>query len=220
MLVGALFALPFILFSMSGGYLADRFSKRTVTIGTKIFEIGVMLFRHCRFRRAQHAHVVDGSVFGKHSRSAFRPFQIWVAAGNSAGKPTVVGQRRHRTGNISGSHRRNGGRGATPSLVWESSNLFRSFLSGMFCGRANHQPGDHPRPCCRSNSKKFQINFLGDLWKHGKQIRKDRVLWLSVAGNTYFFFWQRCFSLTLCSTDARCCRSHLREAVYCKRPLP
>ncbi|MGB7436305.1 MAG: MFS transporter, partial [Candidatus Acidiferrum sp.] len=44
LLVGALFALPFILFSMSGGYLADRFSKRTVTIGTKIFEIGVMLF--------------------------------------------------------------------------------------------------------------------------------------------------------------------------------
>ncbi|MGB7434654.1 MAG: MFS transporter, partial [Candidatus Acidiferrum sp.] len=37
-------------------------------------------------------------------------------------------------------------------------------------------------------TRKFQINFLGDLWKHGKQIRKDRVLWLSVAGNTYFFF--------------------------------
>ena len=44
LLVGALFALPFILFSMTGGYLADRFSKRTVTIGTKLFEIGVMVF--------------------------------------------------------------------------------------------------------------------------------------------------------------------------------
>jgi MFS family permease len=42
--VGALFAFPFILFSMTGGYLADRYSKRAVTIGTKIFEIGVMLF--------------------------------------------------------------------------------------------------------------------------------------------------------------------------------
>ena len=30
-LVGALFALPFILFSMAGGYLADRFSKRSVS---------------------------------------------------------------------------------------------------------------------------------------------------------------------------------------------
>src|SRR5580698_1725459 len=40
--VGALFALPFILFSMAGGYLADRYSKRTVTIGIKLFEIAVM----------------------------------------------------------------------------------------------------------------------------------------------------------------------------------
>src|SRR5882762_8646806 len=29
-LVGVLFATPFILFSMAGGYLADRYSKRSV----------------------------------------------------------------------------------------------------------------------------------------------------------------------------------------------
>ncbi len=44
LLVGALFALPFILFSMTGGFLADRFSKRSVTIGTKWMEVGVMTF--------------------------------------------------------------------------------------------------------------------------------------------------------------------------------
>src|ERR1700758_5287291 len=44
LLVGVLFAAPFILFSLAGGYLADRFSKRTVTIWTKVFEVGVMLF--------------------------------------------------------------------------------------------------------------------------------------------------------------------------------
>ena len=42
-LVMALFALPFILFSMAGGFLADRRSKRTMTIGVKIFEVFVML---------------------------------------------------------------------------------------------------------------------------------------------------------------------------------
>ena len=31
--IGALFALPFILFSMAGGFLADRFSKRSVMLG-------------------------------------------------------------------------------------------------------------------------------------------------------------------------------------------
>src|SRR2546430_2249902 len=43
LLVGVLFAAPFILFSLTGGFLADRFSKRSVTIWTKVFEVGVML---------------------------------------------------------------------------------------------------------------------------------------------------------------------------------
>src|SRR5688500_3936767 len=35
----ALFALPFILFSMIGGYLADRYSKRDVSIALKAVEL-------------------------------------------------------------------------------------------------------------------------------------------------------------------------------------
>src|SRR5262245_53202520 len=42
-IVGALFSIPFILFSMAGGYLADRYSKRSVTIATKVMEIAVAL---------------------------------------------------------------------------------------------------------------------------------------------------------------------------------
>ena len=37
--IAALFALPFILFSMAGGFLADRFSKRSVMLGVKVFEL-------------------------------------------------------------------------------------------------------------------------------------------------------------------------------------
>jgi acyl-[acyl-carrier-protein]-phospholipid O-acyltransferase/long-chain-fatty-acid--[acyl-carrier-protein] ligase len=44
LIVGALFAIPFILFSMTGGYFADRYSKRSVTIGTKLLELVVMAF--------------------------------------------------------------------------------------------------------------------------------------------------------------------------------
>src|SRR5215467_2477271 len=43
-LIGNLFAIPFLLFSMTGGFLADRYSKRSVTIATKLFEIEAMLF--------------------------------------------------------------------------------------------------------------------------------------------------------------------------------
>src|SRR2546427_7260979 len=43
-IVAGLFALPFILFSMTGGYLADRYSKRTVTVAVKTSEVLVMCF--------------------------------------------------------------------------------------------------------------------------------------------------------------------------------
>lgn len=40
---GALFVLPFLLFSTSSGTLADRFSKRNIIIGTKILELVIMI---------------------------------------------------------------------------------------------------------------------------------------------------------------------------------
>src|SRR5271168_4678692 len=42
LVVPLLFAVPFLLFSIPGGYLADKFSKRSVTIWTKLFELLVM----------------------------------------------------------------------------------------------------------------------------------------------------------------------------------
>ena len=42
-MVTFLFSLPFLLFSMPGGWLADRYSKRQITIWTKGMEIGSMV---------------------------------------------------------------------------------------------------------------------------------------------------------------------------------
>ena len=42
LVVPLLFAVPFLLFSIPGGYFADKFSKRSVTLWTKVFELGVM----------------------------------------------------------------------------------------------------------------------------------------------------------------------------------
>ncbi len=43
-LAGAVFVIPFLLFSGYSGHLADVISKRRVLVAVKIFEIGVMLF--------------------------------------------------------------------------------------------------------------------------------------------------------------------------------
>src|SRR5208283_1982262 len=42
LVVPLLFAIPFLVFSIPGGYFADRFSKRRVTIWTKLLELLTM----------------------------------------------------------------------------------------------------------------------------------------------------------------------------------
>src|SRR3984957_14046899 len=42
LVVPLLFAVPFLLFSIPGGYFADKYSKRSVTLGTKCLELLTM----------------------------------------------------------------------------------------------------------------------------------------------------------------------------------
>lgn len=46
---GAVFVLPFLLFSASSGILADRFSKRNIIVMTKLLELAIMLGGVCAF---------------------------------------------------------------------------------------------------------------------------------------------------------------------------
>lgn len=43
-LAGAVFVIPFLLFSSGAGVLADRLSKRTIIVCVKVFEVSVMTF--------------------------------------------------------------------------------------------------------------------------------------------------------------------------------
>jgi acyl-[acyl-carrier-protein]-phospholipid O-acyltransferase / long-chain-fatty-acid--[acyl-carrier-protein] ligase len=49
----AIFVLPFLLFSAAAGVLADRYSKRTVLVASKVFELAVMLAAVLAFQRTQ-----------------------------------------------------------------------------------------------------------------------------------------------------------------------
>jgi len=46
-----LFAVPFLLFSIPGGYFADKYSKRTVALATKLLELMVMALAAFAFAR-------------------------------------------------------------------------------------------------------------------------------------------------------------------------
>ena len=44
LVIPLVFAVPFLMFSIPGGYVADRFSKRSVTVWTKALEVVTMCF--------------------------------------------------------------------------------------------------------------------------------------------------------------------------------
>ena len=187
LLVGVLFAAPFILFSMTGGFLADRFSKRTVTIGTKVFEIGVMLFAIAGFARHSMAMSLAALFLASTQGALFGPSKYGLL-------PELLPEDRLSWGN--------GVIELGTFLAAIAGTLVGVNLSKWFEGRQEYSAvcflvfsivglvtslGISRVPAA-DPARKFPFNFLGDLWKHAGHIRQDRVLWLAVAGNTFFFF--------------------------------
>ena len=81
-LVGIIFAIPFLLFSLAGGYFADRYSKRSVTIWTKYLEIAVMILALVGLGVHEFAAAIRGDISGVHAGGAVRRFQIRPACRN------------------------------------------------------------------------------------------------------------------------------------------
>jgi acyl-[acyl-carrier-protein]-phospholipid O-acyltransferase/long-chain-fatty-acid--[acyl-carrier-protein] ligase len=186
-MVGFLFSFPFLLFSMTGGYLADRFSKRTVTIWTKSFEILVMGL--ALFALATHNLPLElTAIFLASTQAAiFSPSKYGLL-------PELLPDEKLSWGNgiielgtflaiITGS--------IAAGLMADSFGKHQGFSGAIFVGCAvlglvfslgiARVPPADPQ-------KKFRANVFGDLWTQGKLMRADRTLWLAVLGNTYFWF--------------------------------
>lgn len=196
--VGALFSLPFILFSIYGGYLADRFSKRTITVGVKIFEVAVMLFALGALTLGSLPMQL-GAVFlmGMHS-AFFGPSKYGLL-------PELLPEKR---------------------LSWGNGILelgtFTAIILGTLAGAvmAEHLRGRHfwsglilvglavlglltsvgiTRVPPADPLKKFRLNFFPQLLAQMKRIRGDRPLCLAMVGNTYFNFLGALFLLNIFS---------------------
>jgi acyl-[acyl-carrier-protein]-phospholipid O-acyltransferase / long-chain-fatty-acid--[acyl-carrier-protein] ligase len=186
-IVGFLFAAPFILFSMTGGFFADRFSKRSVTIWTKVFEIGVMAFALVALA-ARNLPLEMAAVFLASTQAAiFGPSKYGLL-------PELLPQERLSWGNgvielgtfiaiIAGSVAAGFmAQGFGSHQGYSGAILVGcAFLGLLFSQGISRVPAADPL-------KKFRANFIGDLWSQGKLIRTDRVLRLAVLGNTYFWF--------------------------------
>ncbi len=184
--VAAVFALPFIVFSMTGGFLANRFSKRTVTIGVKCFEIFVMLLALAGLA-THHLYLTISCVFlmGIHS-AIFSPSKYGLL-------PELLPEKKLSWGNgvlelgtfvaIVGGTVVGGWLCKTFSIqpAWSGVILIALAIFGLGTSLGiTRLPAADP-------TRKFRANFLADLWSQIRIIRRDRALWLALLGNTYFF---------------------------------
>ena len=186
LVIGALFALPFVLFSMAGGYLADRYSKRSVTIGTKYFEIFVMLFATAalalRNLPMECAGVflisTQGALFGP-SKYGLLP-EILPETKLSWGNGVIeLGTFLASIAGVVGAGFLAFHFAATPGRAG------LVLLCATFAGLATSYgitrvPAAHP-------AARLRVNPLGDLWTQMQRMREDHLLGWAVVGNTYLW---------------------------------
>ena len=187
LVVPLLFSVPFLLFSMTGGYLADRFSKRSVTIGTKVLEIAVMGVALVGLA-SKNLPVTAVAVFLLSTQaSLFGPSKYGLL-------PELLPEKRLSWGNgilelgtflaaITGTMA--GGLLAKifrGRQIWSGVTFIGLAVLGLFTSLGISQVP------AANRARKFRANLLGDLWGQIREMRKDRVLWLAVIGNTYFWF--------------------------------
>jgi len=195
-LVGLIFALPFVVFSMAGGYLADRFSKRDVIIGIKLAEIGIMSLALLGLWH-NNIPLLLVVIFLMSTHSAF------FGPNKYSLLPELLPEKQLSWGNgiiqlgtfvasISGT-----------VLAGRLSDVFKhnQLVSGIILvglaifgtvttlGIERLPPADP--------GKKFQWNFLGEFFSQFATIRKDNVLFLAVLGSTFLWFLAALFQPTI-----------------------
>lgn len=186
-LAGALFAAPFILFSMLGGWLADRHSKARVMGAVKVAEIAIMLFAATALAwRSPPMELTAIFLMGCHS-AIFAPSKYGIL-------PEILPHERLSWGNgilelltflgiifgiaAAGFFAET----FTEQQGWSGLVLVGLALSGWGLSR-----GITPVPAANPDCP-MRIHPLTDFWARLMEMRKDRDLWRANWGNAGFFF--------------------------------
>ena len=182
-----LFAVPFLLFATVGGWMADRYSKRSVMIGVKLGEIGIMLFAALALKlEMQSLQLAAICMMGVHS-TIFAPAKYGIM-------PEVLPTTKLSAGNgilelltfvgiIFGTYA--GGWLAetlTGREMWSGVLLAALAAVGLVTSMGIAKvPAADP-------AKKFNPNIIGEIWSNFRIMKADRDLWRANWGNTAFFF--------------------------------
>jgi acyl-[acyl-carrier-protein]-phospholipid O-acyltransferase/long-chain-fatty-acid--[acyl-carrier-protein] ligase len=182
-----LFSLPFILFSMPGGWLADRYSKRQITIWTKLMELVSMAVATLGLSIHSIPCSLVALTLVASQAALFGPSKYGLL-------PELLPTKRLSWGNgiielgtflaiilgtVTGAAlaEKLNGREIVAGYILLALSLV-GLLSSLGISKV---PAAAP-------GKPFRANIVGDLWQQVKLMRQDRPLFLAVLGNTYFWF--------------------------------
>ncbi len=187
LLLGLVFATPHLLFSMAGGFLADRFSKRWVAVRMKALSVPLVMLGLAGLA-LDNLYLSLAALFLMSAQSAL------FAATKYGILPELLPEKRLSWGNgileLGTFLAVLGGIIAGPLLAqtfggtqhWSGAILLAlAGIGFLFSLGITHVPAAAPQ-------RKFRLNFLADLWEQVRYVARDRVLYLAVLGNTYFFF--------------------------------
>jgi acyl-[acyl-carrier-protein]-phospholipid O-acyltransferase/long-chain-fatty-acid--[acyl-carrier-protein] ligase len=182
-----IFSVPFLLLSMPGGWLADRFSKRQVTLWTKVMEFGSMLVATAGLAAHSIPLCLGALALVASQAALFGPSKYGLL-------PELLPEKSLSWGNgvielgtflaiiagtVAGAAMAEGFHGHEFYAGYALLALaFAGFLSSLGIERV---PAAAPH-------KPFRANVLKDLYTQVGLMRKDRALFLAVLGNTYFWF--------------------------------
>jgi acyl-[acyl-carrier-protein]-phospholipid O-acyltransferase / long-chain-fatty-acid--[acyl-carrier-protein] ligase len=186
-LVGIIFAIPFLLFSLAGGYFADRYSKRSVTISTKYLEIAVMTLALAGLA-ASNLPLQFAAIFLVCTQAAFfggakygllpellRETELSWGNGILELGTFVAAL----TGTMAGAFLADTFRGRQ---AWSGALLLAISLIGLATSYGiSRVPAAAPQ-------RKYTWNPFADLREQLGIIRSNRLLALAVAGNIYFWY--------------------------------
>jgi len=182
-----LFSLPFLFLSMPGGWLADRFSKRQVTIWTKAMEFGSMLLATAGLATHTLGLSLAALTLVASQAALFGPSKYGLL-------PELLPEKSLSWGNgvielgtflaiILGTVA-----GAWMGEHFSAHEVYAGYvLMGLSVIGFATSLGIDDVPAA-APEKPFRLNIVGDLWVQIGKMRRDRALFLAVLGNTYFWF--------------------------------
>lgn len=182
------FTLPFMFTSPYGGQLADRFSKRSISIAVKLGEIGIMLTAAAALFFTSHLWLsmcilglmgVRAGVFGPSKYGVIPELVPEKKLSWANGVVELTTFVAIMGGTIFGIYLYHKFHDRLPLAMLPL--IILSVLGAAAAFRITRVPAAAPNRGIRANA-------IGELLHYWRYARRDRVLWLAVLGSTYFWF--------------------------------